>query len=67
MRYIPNSPEERAEMLRSVGLNTPEELFDTIPADILLRDLLNTPAALSEPELIARFEAIAAKLSLIHI
>ena len=66
MRYIPNSPEERAEMLRSVGLNSPEELFDTIPADILLRDLLNTPAALSEPELIARFEALAAKNAAAH-
>ena len=53
-------------MLRSVGLNSPEELFDTIPADILLRDLLNTPPALSEPELIARFETLAAKNSAAH-
>ena len=53
-------------MLRSVGLNSPEELFDTIPADILLRDLLDTPSALSEPELIARFESLAAKNSAAH-
>jgi glycine dehydrogenase subunit 1 len=66
LRYIPNSPEERAEMLRSVGLNSPEELFDTIPADILLRDLLDTPGALSEPELIARFESLAARNSAAH-
>jgi len=66
LRYIPNSPEERAEMLRSVGLNSPEELFDTIPADILLRDLLDTPGALSEPELIARFESLAAKNAAAH-
>ncbi|MCA1564701.1 MAG: aminomethyl-transferring glycine dehydrogenase subunit GcvPA [Acidobacteria bacterium] len=66
MRYIPNSPEERAEMLRSVGLNSPEELFDTIPADILLRDLLDTPSALSEPELITRFESLAAKNAAAH-
>jgi glycine dehydrogenase subunit 1 len=66
LRYIPNSPEERAEMLRSVGLNSPEELFDTIPADILLRDLLDTPSALSEPELITRFESLAAKNAAAH-
>jgi glycine dehydrogenase subunit 1 len=66
LRYIPNSPEERAEMLRSVGLNAPEELFDTIPADILLRDLLDTPSALSEPELIARFESMAARNAAAH-
>src|SRR5918997_4122994 len=53
-------------MLRSVGLNSPEELFDTIPADILLRDLLNTPPALSEPELIARFETLAARNAAAH-
>jgi glycine dehydrogenase subunit 1 len=66
LRYIPNSPEERAEMLRSVGLNSPEELFDTIPADILLRDLLDTPNALSEPELITRFESLAARNAAAH-
>jgi glycine dehydrogenase subunit 1 len=66
LRYIPNSPEERAEMLRSVGLNSPEELFDTIPADILLRAPLDTPSALSEPELMARFESLAARNSAAH-
>ncbi|MDQ1560598.1 MAG: glycine dehydrogenase subunit 1 [Pyrinomonadaceae bacterium] len=53
-------------MLRSVGLNAPEELFDTIPADILLRHLLDTPDALSEPELLARFESLAAKNAAAH-
>ncbi len=61
MRYIPNSPAERAEMLRTVGLNAPEELFSSIPADILLRAPLNTPAALSEPELLAYFDRLAVK------
>ena len=61
MRYIPNSPEERSEMLRIVGLNSAEELFDSIPSDILLREHLKTPAALSEMELLARFEELAAR------
>ncbi|HVF49773.1 MAG TPA: aminomethyl-transferring glycine dehydrogenase subunit GcvPA [Pyrinomonadaceae bacterium] len=61
MRYIPNSPEERQEMLQSVGLGSMDELFDSIPADILLRQPLNTPAPLSEIELLARFEALAAR------
>jgi glycine dehydrogenase subunit 1 len=63
LRYIPNSPEERREMLRSVGLTSPEELFSTIPSDILLKDLLGVPAALSEMELLARFESLAAQNS----
>ncbi len=61
MRYIPNSPEERTEMLHQVGLNSAEELFDSIPKDLRLSRNLNTPAALSEIELLAGFEQLAAQ------
>jgi glycine dehydrogenase subunit 1 len=61
VRYIPNSPEERQEMLRGLGLGSAEELFDSIPADIILKAPLDTPAALSESELLERFEALGAK------
>jgi glycine dehydrogenase subunit 1 len=61
LRYIPNSPEERAEMLRQIGLSSPEELFDSIPADLRLRGRLNTPAALSEIELLSGFEQMAGR------
>jgi glycine dehydrogenase subunit 1 len=61
VRYIPNSPEERQEMLRGLGLGSAEELFDSLPADVILRRPLDTPAALSETELLERFEAMAAK------
>jgi glycine dehydrogenase subunit 1 len=63
LRYIPNSPEERAEMLRQVGLNSAEELFASIPADLLLRGPLKTPDAISEMELLASSEAMAARNS----
>jgi len=61
LRYIPNSPEERAEMLDSVGLKSAEALFDSIPENLLLRRPLNTPAALSEIELLAQFEQMGAR------
>ena len=61
MRYIPNSPEERQEMLHGLGLGSAEELFDSLPADVLLKRPLDTPAALAEPELLELFEAMAAK------
>lgn len=61
MRYIPNSPDERAEMLRKVGLNSAEDLFSSIPADIRLREHLNIPAAISEMELLAGFEELAGR------
>jgi glycine dehydrogenase subunit 1 len=61
VRYIPNSPEERQEMLGGLGLGSAEELFDSIPTDALLRRPLDTPAALSETELLEHFETLAAK------
>ncbi|MFL6336823.1 MAG: aminomethyl-transferring glycine dehydrogenase subunit GcvPA [Pyrinomonadaceae bacterium] len=61
MRYIPNSPEERQEMLRGLGLGSAAELFDSIPSDVLLQRPLDTPAALAESELLELFESLAAK------
>ncbi|MGA9995825.1 MAG: aminomethyl-transferring glycine dehydrogenase subunit GcvPA [Pyrinomonadaceae bacterium] len=60
MRYIPNSPAERAEMLRQVGLNSARELFNSIPAQLQLKEHVKVPAAVSEMELLAHFEAMAA-------
>jgi glycine dehydrogenase subunit 1 len=59
LRYIPNSSEERAEMLKQIGLNSAEELFHSIPEDLRLKRPLNTPAALSEIELLSGFERMA--------
>jgi len=61
LRYIPNSPEERMEMLEAMGLGSAEELFDSIPEDLRLKRPLNTPAALSEIELLDRFEQMGAR------
>ena len=61
MRYIPNSPEERIEMLEAMGLGSAEELFDSIPEDLRLKRPLNTPAALSEIELLDNFEQMGAR------
>jgi glycine dehydrogenase subunit 1 len=61
MRYIPNSPEEREEMLAEVGLTSAKELFRSIPADVQLDRPLNITEPLSEPEVIAAMEAMAAK------
>lgn len=61
MRYIPNSPDERAEMLRQIGVGSIENLFDSIPADLRLTRPLQVPAAMSELELLKKFDAMAAR------
>ena len=48
-------------MLHQVGLNSAAELFDSIPEDLRLSRNLNTTAALSEIELLAGFERLAAR------
>lgn len=61
MRYIPNSPDERVEMLRQVGVSSIEGLFDSIPEDFRLSQPLNVPAALSEIELLKKFDGMAVR------
>jgi glycine dehydrogenase subunit 1 len=61
LRYIPNSPDERAEMLREIGVASIDHLFDSIPEDLRLDHHLDVPAALSELELLARFEQTATR------
>jgi glycine dehydrogenase subunit 1 len=61
LRYIPNSSEERAEMLKQIGLNSAEDLFLSIPEDLRLKRPLNTPAALSEIELLSGFDRLASQ------
>ena len=50
-------------MLHQVGLNSAADLFDSIPVDLRLARNLNTTAALSEIELLAGFERLAARNS----
>ena len=61
MRYIPNSPEERDEMLAVVGLKTADELFRSIPANVQLNRDLKITEPLAESEVIAAMEMMAAK------
>ena len=48
-------------MLHQVGLNSADELFDSIPRDLRLTRNLNTTRALSEIELLAGFEQLATR------
>src|SRR5688572_17356924 len=61
MRYIPNSPEERQEMLAAVGLGSVDELFRSIPSDVQLGRRLEITEPLAEPEVIGAMEAFASR------
>jgi len=48
-------------MLRQIGATSIEQLFDSIPEDLRLHQHLNVPAALSEIDLLKKFDEFAAR------
>jgi glycine dehydrogenase subunit 1 len=61
MRYIPSSPDERAEMLREIGLETVAHLFRSIPGPLRLREPLDLPPPQSEADLLRYLRELAAR------
>ncbi len=58
--YVPSTPRERAEMLKSIGLQSVDELFEIIP-EALRVGKLDIPEGMSELELSREMRQIAAK------
>src|ERR1041385_8810602 len=48
-------------MLQQIGVPKIDNLFDSIPQELSLRDHLNVPAAISELELLRQFEGLGAR------
>ena len=59
--YIPSTPEERQEMLRTVGVSSFRELYRDVPARMYLEKGLNLPDGMSELEVRNTVSAMAAK------
>lgn len=51
MRYLPHTPAETEEMLRTVGVESIDQLFRTIPENLRLKRPLELPSPLTEIEL----------------
>lgn len=60
MAYIFNTPDEQQDMLRTIGVESIEELFAQIPAGLQLNRELDLDAGLSEPALEAAMRKLAA-------
>jgi glycine dehydrogenase subunit 1 len=61
MSYISLSEKEKEEMMAALGISSLDELFRCLPDEVKLKRGLEIPSALTEPELIARFEKIGRK------
>ena len=51
MPFIPHTEDEVEEMLGTIGARSIDDLFDEIPHDLLIKDLVGVPDALSEMEI----------------
>src|SRR3990170_3315537 len=58
MEYIPNTAGEQKEMLKALGVSSPEDLLSHIPANVRLKRELNLPKSLSELELLAEMHTL---------
>jgi len=61
MVYVPNTDQQRAEMLEKIGVNNFEELVSNIPPSLRLKGNLNLPPALSEYEVLGHLRELAKK------
>ncbi|MBE7181068.1 MAG: glycine dehydrogenase, partial [Terriglobus roseus] len=52
MRYLPKSPADREAMLKEIGAESIDDLFETVPAEYRLQRDLNVPRQHSEHEVI---------------
>ncbi len=63
MRYLPQTSEEIQGMLQAVGAESLDDLFASIPADCRRETELDLPAALTEWELDAHMDKLAASMA----
>lgn len=58
--YIPSTKEERLEMLKKIGLEKPEDLYQAVPKEMMVKKL-NIPSGKSELEVSSEMSEIASK------
>ena len=61
MRYIPHTPEDIAEMLSRIGVDSIEKLFVEIPESVRLNRPMDLPPPLAESELLRELRKFAAQ------
>ncbi len=61
MGFIPNTDEDRQEMLRAIGVSSFEELISDIPKEIRLKEDLKLPEPISEFEVLKELQSISEK------
>lgn len=61
MNFLPNTNKDREEMLKTIGVQSIDELFSDIPPALRFKGSLNLPAGMSEYEVAKHVRELAAK------
>ena len=61
MRYMPHTPEQRAEMLEKIGVSSVDDLFVDIPEEARMQTLLDLPSHATEMDVDRKMAAYGAK------
>jgi len=61
MTFHYNTPDDQQAMLKAIGVESIEQLFESIPEDLQMDRPLNLPAQKGEMELTAHLQSLAAK------
>jgi glycine dehydrogenase subunit 1 len=59
MPFVPHTDADISEMLKEIGVEKIEDLFDSIPEEIRMRELDDLPPAASEQEVLADISTLA--------
>ncbi len=63
MRYLPHTSEDISEMLQTVGVQSLEDLFSSVPQECRRKNELNLPPALTEWELNNHIDRLAGSMA----
>mgnify|MGYP002725577239 CR=1 FL=1 len=61
MRYLPLTDADRAQMLAAVGVKSMDDIYSDVPAEALLKELVELPSHQGEMEVERAISAMAAK------
>ena len=61
MSFVPNTDDERKQMLDAIGVKSFDELITKIPEEVRLKNELNLPPAMSELEVMNLLQSLANK------
>lgn len=60
-QFIPNTEDDKQKMLKAIGVSSVDELFDSIPSSVLLKDFLKLDGKKSEEEVIRYIKGLSEK------